>query len=81
MPGKIKALKQEQEETEGTCLMPGMIFVAAIAVIGLGKGIEGINGKKKGYIMVVVAQSARASDCGSGGHGFESHPSPYRIWR
>ncbi len=29
--------------------------------------------------MVDVAQLVRASDCGSGGRGFESHHPPYSI--
>jgi hypothetical protein len=29
--------------------------------------------------MVVVAQSVRASDCGSEGHGFKSHQPPYAV--
>ena len=28
--------------------------------------------------MVIVAQLARAPDCGSGGRGFESHLSPHK---
>lgn len=31
--------------------------------------------------MVIVAQSVRASDCGSEGRGFESHLSPKTLKR
>lgn len=39
-----------------------------------------LSRKRKGY-MVAVAQSVRASDCGSEGRGFESHRPPKREKR